>query len=106
MKETRIFIPNSLYREILERQNTKGLAEYGHSLDDCPNEKYDWITQMLEEKIDYHQYKDKFREARKTMPLRIKAEDGKYSVRFGRFVVCQLEDYEDARKFVESLKAL
>ena len=106
MKETKIFFPNSLFCDIVSQQQDKGLEKYGHTLKDCPVEKFDWITMMLEELADYHQYVQKFIEAKNTMPLRIKAEDGKYSVRFGRFVVCQLEDYEDARKFIESLKAL
>jgi chromosome segregation ATPase len=42
--------------EILEKQNAKGLATYGHTLDDCPMDKYDWNHMALEELIDALQY--------------------------------------------------
>jgi hypothetical protein len=106
MKESKIKIPNQLFFELVGKQKQKGLNKYGHSLDDCPVEKFDWITMMLEELVDYHQYIQKFREARETMHLRIKAQDGKYIVKFGDFEVCRLDDFDDANDFVESLKAL
>jgi hypothetical protein len=45
--------------ELLEKQTSKGLAKYGHTLDDCPDDKYDWRLMALEELIDLVQYQQK-----------------------------------------------
>lgn len=45
--------------ELLQRQNAKGLEKYGHTLDDCPADKYDWKLMAMEELIDLVQYQQK-----------------------------------------------
>jgi hypothetical protein len=45
--------------ELLNKQTEKGLSKYGHTLDDCPDEKYDWRLMAMEELIDLAQYQQK-----------------------------------------------
>lgn len=46
-------------KNILESQHTKGLAKYGHTLKDCPDEKYNWSDMAMEELADLLQYIEK-----------------------------------------------
>jgi hypothetical protein len=41
---------------MLDKQTAKGIKTYGHTLDDCPDIKYDWNLMALEEAIDLIQY--------------------------------------------------
>ena len=41
----------------VDEQVAKVLLKYGQYLDDCPNNKYNWEVMMLEELIDYFNYK-------------------------------------------------
>lgn len=43
----------------LNSQCEKGFNKYGHSLDDCPPESYDWRSMLIEEMIDALQYQEK-----------------------------------------------
>lgn len=43
----------------LDQQNEKGLINYGQTLDDCPDDDYDWNQMALEEVLDALQYKVK-----------------------------------------------
>jgi hypothetical protein len=43
----------------IDKQNAKGLRTYGHTLEECPPEKYDWRDMMIEELIDGNQYAHK-----------------------------------------------
>ena len=45
--------------ELLEKQTAKGHKKYGHTLDDCPDDKYDWRLMAMEELIDCIQYQQK-----------------------------------------------
>jgi hypothetical protein len=45
--------------EMLNKQTDKGLEKYGHTLDQCPDEKYDWRLMVIEELIDCIQYQQK-----------------------------------------------
>jgi hypothetical protein len=45
--------------DLLTKQTEKGLSKYGHTLDDCPDEKYDWRLMAMEELIDLAQYQQK-----------------------------------------------
>lgn len=68
-----------IINQILDKQNAKGMATYGHSLEDCPNEAYDWNVMALEEAIDGWQYqiKENFlirEQLRKEKERRINAE--------------------------------
>lgn len=45
--------------EILDQQEQKGITTYGHTLEDCPDEDYDWDIMALEELIDALQYQIK-----------------------------------------------
>ena len=41
---------------VLDKQNAKGMATYGQTLDDCPDESYDWNVMAIEELVDGMQY--------------------------------------------------
>ena len=41
---------------VLDKQNEKGMATYGQTLDDCPDEAYDWKMMAIEELVDGIQY--------------------------------------------------
>ena len=41
---------------VLDKQNEKGMATYGQTLDDCPDEAYDWKMMAIEELADGIQY--------------------------------------------------
>ena len=41
---------------VLDKQNAKGMATYGQTLDDCPDESYDWNVMAIEELVDAIQY--------------------------------------------------
>ena len=43
----------------LENQTEKGLNKYGHTLDDCPDNKFDWRLMIIEELVDCIQYQQK-----------------------------------------------
>lgn len=43
----------------LDQQNEKGLINYGQTLDDCPDDDYDWNQMTLEELLDALQYQVK-----------------------------------------------
>lgn len=43
----------------IKQQTDKGMGKYSHSLDDCPDEKYDWNLMVNEELIDALQYQQK-----------------------------------------------
>lgn len=45
--------------EQLAKQNRKGRATYGHSLEDCPDDKYNWQEMANQELIDALQYYEK-----------------------------------------------
>lgn len=44
---------------LIGKQTAKGRAKYGHTLDGCPDEKYDWRLMAMEEMIDCMQYQQK-----------------------------------------------
>jgi hypothetical protein len=46
--------------EMLDKQIEKGVEKYGHTLDSCPDDKFDWRTMALEELIDLVQYQEKY----------------------------------------------
>ena len=56
---------------VLDKQNEKGMATYGQTLDDCPDEKYDWNVMAIEELVDAIQYlaKENLRLERKIKQL-------------------------------------
>lgn len=43
----------------LDERCDKGLNTYGHELDDCPDEKFDWRNMLIEELLDGLQYQEK-----------------------------------------------
>jgi hypothetical protein len=45
--------------EILDRQYHKGMKTYGQTLDDCPDNDYDWNTMTIEELVDALSYQVK-----------------------------------------------
>lgn len=42
--------------EYFDKQTDKGVNKYGHTLDDCPDDKFDWKLMMIEELVDCVQY--------------------------------------------------
>lgn len=45
-----------LVKDNLERQVNKGVETYGQTLDDCPDDAYDWNDMLTQELIDGLQY--------------------------------------------------
>lgn len=45
--------------DMLNKQTEKGYKKYGHTLDDCPDNKFDWRLMAMEEMIDCMQYQQK-----------------------------------------------
>lgn len=43
----------------IDFQQEKGLKKYGHTIDDCPKDKYNWNDMSLEEIVDFLIYKEK-----------------------------------------------
>lgn len=43
----------------LDKRCDKGVDTYGHELDDCPDEKFDWRDMLIEELLDGLQYQEK-----------------------------------------------
>lgn len=41
---------------VLDKQNAKGMATYGQTLDDCPDDAYEWNVMAIEELVDGMQY--------------------------------------------------
>jgi hypothetical protein len=48
-----------IINSLLDRQEKKGIATYGHSLEECPDDKFDWQQMTIEELIDALQYQVK-----------------------------------------------
>lgn len=46
-------------RKQIDDQSNKGVAKYGHTLDDCNYDKYDWLEMANQELIDLAQYQQK-----------------------------------------------
>jgi hypothetical protein len=42
--------------EVIKRQHKKGVEKYGHTIDNCPKNKFDWDQMALEELADYLTY--------------------------------------------------
>jgi NTP pyrophosphatase (non-canonical NTP hydrolase) len=49
-----------IINDLLDMQEQKGIQTYGHSLEDCPDDKFDWQQMTIEELIDALQYQVKF----------------------------------------------
>ncbi|MGG1481441.1 hypothetical protein ABE402_11110 [Bacillus smithii] len=45
-----------MLEEQIENQLNKGYSKYHQTLDDCPDEAYDWNSMLIEELIDGIQY--------------------------------------------------
>lgn len=41
---------------VLDKQNAKGIATYGQTLDECPEDAYEWKMMAIEELVDGMQY--------------------------------------------------
>ena len=46
----------AVINRVLDKQNEKGMETYGQTLDDCPDESYDWNVMAIEELVDGIQY--------------------------------------------------
>ena len=91
-------IPEELYKEVLKAQIDKGRAKYGHTLKDCPKEKYDWFRMALEELIDFYQYVDKLKECKDGIEIR-KEKNGATLLLYGK-KVHHFDTLYKAEKFV------
>lgn len=45
--------------QLLDAQRAKGYEKYGHTIEECPDSKYDWRLMAMEELIDLAQYQQK-----------------------------------------------
>ncbi|MEZ7173608.1 hypothetical protein [Sporosarcina sp. OR05] len=63
MTRTKLYtIKDALLERIgqqIDKQTAKGVVKYGHTLDSCPNEKYEWLEMANQELIDLAQYQQK-----------------------------------------------
>jgi NTP pyrophosphatase (non-canonical NTP hydrolase) len=48
-----------IINDLLDKQERKGIETYGHSLEECPDDKYNWQQMTIEELIDALQYQVK-----------------------------------------------
>ena len=46
----------NVFAEIVDKQDAKGLAKYGRSIDDAVDEEYDWNEMVVEECADAFKY--------------------------------------------------
>lgn len=44
---------------LCQKQFNKGVEKYGHTIDDCPKNKFNWKTMAIEELIDFWVYREK-----------------------------------------------
>jgi len=44
---------------VLDNQTAKGIQKYGHTLEECPVDKFNWQHMLIEELIDGVQYQQK-----------------------------------------------
>ena len=56
-------IKSTEWASIVEKQEQKGIAKYGHTIDDCPDDKYNWKGMMMEELADAMMYFRKWKKA-------------------------------------------
>src|SRR5699024_5828219 len=49
----------SVIHSVLDKQTDKGVNKYGHTLEECPVDKFDWQSMLIEELIDAIQYQEK-----------------------------------------------
>lgn len=40
-------------------QSAKGIIKYGHNIDSCPKDKFDWKIMAIEEAVDLFVYREK-----------------------------------------------
>ncbi|WP_145148537.1 hypothetical protein [Paenibacillus xylanexedens] len=45
--------------ELLDKQNEKGIAKYGSTIDQAADQYYDWKLMAMEEMVDLIQYQQK-----------------------------------------------
>jgi hypothetical protein len=55
------WITNRHWNILCDKQNSKGIKKYGHSIDECPKRKYAWKIMAIEELIDFWIYKEKMK---------------------------------------------
>lgn len=79
-------IIDEVIQEVRDQQKEKGLRTYNQTLDDCPDEEYNWLRMAIEELVDGISYLSKellrmFKvnsrlkgELRKEKKLRLEAE--------------------------------
>ena len=42
-------------------QSSKGMKKYGHYIDECPVNKFNWTDMAIEELVDFWVYKEKMK---------------------------------------------
>ena len=57
--ELKVILDKDKLIDTVISQQGKGLKKYGHNIDDCPNDKYDWVDMAYEEIADFLIYKEK-----------------------------------------------
>lgn len=60
--------------DLLNKQTDKGLQKYGHTLDDCPDNKFDWRLMVIEELVDALQYQQKEIQRLEKLNVSLKSE--------------------------------
>ena len=77
---------------VLDKQNAKGMATYGQTLDDCPDDDYDWNVMAIEELADGMQYlaKENQRLAKENLKLKKQIEDYEQQIKAYEQLINQL----------------
>lgn len=69
------YLCNSIeLKEIIKKQQEKGIKKYGHSIDECPLDKFNWRTMMLEELADLLIYKHTLIKQQKELQEELQAD--------------------------------
>lgn len=55
------YISKGTWWKICFDQQRKGLLKYGHTIDDCPRDRFNWSDMATEELIDFWVYKVKMK---------------------------------------------
>jgi len=58
--ELKLILDKNKIIQMVKSQQEKGLKKYGHTIDECPNDKYNWTDMAYEEIADFLIYKQKF----------------------------------------------
>jgi hypothetical protein len=90
------------FTKLVDSQDVKGLAKYNQSIDEAPDEKYDWKLMALEEGADLQKYLVK-----RILELeKVIAAAARKSTRFCKYLALESENLSLAKENVELTEKL